>query len=45
LPPLPLTVTVTERLLVTVMLEEPGVTVTVGLAVFTVTLTEPVTVL
>jgi hypothetical protein len=38
-------VTVTESGLVTVMLEEPGITVTVGAAGFTVTLTEPVTAL
>jgi hypothetical protein len=41
----PLTATVTESGLVTVMLDEPGVTVTVGVAGFTVTFTEPVTVL
>jgi hypothetical protein len=36
---------VTESGLETVMLEEPGVTVTVGVAAFTGTTTEPVTVL
>jgi hypothetical protein len=41
----PLTVTVTVSALVTEMLDEPGVTVTVGAAVFTVTVTEPATVL
>jgi hypothetical protein len=41
----PLTAMATDSGLVTVMLEEPGVTVTAGAAMFTVRLTEPVTVL
>jgi hypothetical protein len=40
----PLTVTVTLRLCGASRLEEAGVTVTVGVILFTVTLTEPVTV-
>jgi hypothetical protein len=38
----PLTAIATESGLVTLMLDEPGVTVTVGAAAFTVTITEPV---